>query len=106
MVKRAAKRGRRGVSMSDETKALADAPQRAAAGRITAIVMPALLAAFSFWATTHSHGAIVWLLLASGAILIAAAGIIAIRGQTITNPQDYYGGLALIGLALFAFWAA
>jgi putative tricarboxylic transport membrane protein len=93
--------------MSDEVKALADEPRRAShRNSYTAIVMPALLAAFSFWATTHSTGSIIWLLLGAGAVLIVAAGIIAVRGQKITNPQDYYGGLALIGLALFAFWAA
>jgi putative tricarboxylic transport membrane protein len=27
------------------------------------------------------------------------------RRGIIRNPQDFYGGLALIGLALFAFWA-
>jgi putative tricarboxylic transport membrane protein len=93
--------------MSDESKALADEPQRASSrSLLTAIIMPALLAAFSFWATTHSSGAIVWLLAAAGVVLIASAGIIAYRGQQITNPQDYFGGLALIGLSLFAFWAA
>jgi putative tricarboxylic transport membrane protein len=93
--------------MSDEVKALADEPQRASSGNsYTAVIMPALLAGFSFWATTHSTGAIIWLLLAAGAVLIVSAAFIAMRGQRITNPQDYYGGLALIGLALFAFWAA
>lgn len=93
--------------MSDEVKALADEPRRGSNRHsYTAIIMPALLAAFSFWATTHSTGSIIWLLLGAGTVLIVAAGIIAVRGQQITNPQDYYGGLALIGLALFAFWAA
>jgi putative tricarboxylic transport membrane protein len=93
--------------MADEVKALADEPQRASRGNsYTAVVMPALLAAFSFWAATHSSGAIIWLLLGAGTVLITAAAVIAVRGQKITNPQDYYGGLALIGLALFAFWAA
>ena len=93
--------------MSEEVKALADEPRRARHGNTyTAIVMPALLAAFSFWATTHSTGSIIWLLLSAGVVLILSAAFIAVRGQRITNPQDYYGGLALIGLALFAFWAA
>jgi putative tricarboxylic transport membrane protein len=93
--------------MSDEVKPLADEPRRASSGAsYTAIVMPALLAAFSFWATTRSTGAIVWLLAGAGTVLIASAAWIAMRGQRITNPQDYFGGLALIGLALFAFWAS
>jgi putative tricarboxylic transport membrane protein len=28
-----------------------------------------------------------------------------VRGMKVPNPQDYYGGLVLIGLALLAFWA-
>ena len=93
--------------MSDEVKPLADEPRRASNGAsYTAIIMPALLAGFSFWATTHSTGPIIWLLLGAGVVLIVSAAIIAMRGQKITNPQDYFGGLALIGLALFAFWAA
>jgi putative tricarboxylic transport membrane protein len=93
--------------MSDEVKPLADEPRPASSGNsYTAIVMPALLAAFSFWATTHSSGAVVWLLFGAGTVLVLSVAWILVRGHKITNPQDYYGGLALIGLALFAFWAS
>jgi putative tricarboxylic transport membrane protein len=117
--------------MSDDAKALAQEPQRAAhhSGGYTAIVMPLLMAAFSFWASTHSTGSVVWLLIASGAVLLLATALLVLHGLRIvnipwlhvqaegasgaalsdlriTNPQDYYGGLALIFLALFAFWAA
>jgi putative tricarboxylic transport membrane protein len=117
--------------MSDEVNALADEPQRAANGNsLTAVVMPALLAAFSFWASTHSTTpGVVWLLRGAGVVLIISAALVALyslrianvtglhgagkgtasivmSGLRVTNPQDYYGGLALIGLALFAYWAS
>jgi putative tricarboxylic transport membrane protein len=116
--------------MSDEVKALADDPQRPAShSGYTAIVMPALMAAFSFWASTHSSGTIVWLLVGAGVVLLLSTVLLVLHGLRIvnfkwlhvatesqsggalgalriTNPQDYYGGLALIFLALFAFWAS
>jgi putative tricarboxylic transport membrane protein len=116
--------------MSDEVKPLAGEPRRASGeNSYTAIVMPALLAGFSFWASTHSTGNVVWLLRGAGAVLIIATALvalhnlkiadvtrshggtdskatIALRGLRVTNPQDYYGGLALVGLSLFAFWAS
>jgi putative tricarboxylic transport membrane protein len=72
----------------------------------TAIIMPALVAAFAFWAGTRTTGNIAFALYASGAALVVLTGVIGLRGQPIFNPQDYYGGLALIALALFAFWAS
>jgi putative tricarboxylic transport membrane protein len=116
--------------MSDDAKALAQEPPRAAShSGYTAIVMPALLAAFSFWASTHSTGTAIWLLVGSGVVLLIATTLLVLHGLRIvnikwlhvvaegtsgatlsglkiTNPQDYYGGLALIFLALFAFWAS
>jgi putative tricarboxylic transport membrane protein len=117
--------------MSDDAKALAQEPQRAAHhSGYTAIVMPALLAAFSFWASTHTTGSVIWLLVGSGIVLLVATTLLVLHGLRIvnikwmhvategqsgtaalsvlriTNPQDYYGGLALIFLALFAFWAS
>jgi putative tricarboxylic transport membrane protein len=116
--------------MSDDAKALAQEPQREARhSGYTAIVMPAAMAAFSFWASTHSTGTIVWLLVGAGVVLLAATALLVLHGLgtvnipwlhveaegtsrvtlstlRITNPQDYYGGLALIFLALFAFWAS
>jgi putative tricarboxylic transport membrane protein len=72
----------------------------------TAVIMPALLAIFSFWSGWRSTGNVALALLSASAALTVLTAIIALRGQSILNPQDYYGGLALIGLALFAFWAA
>jgi putative tricarboxylic transport membrane protein len=93
--------------MAEEVTAPADAPGRASHGNTyTAVILPALCAAFAFWAGWRSTGNVALTLLFAGAALAVLTGVIAVRGQKITNPQDYYGGLALIGLALFAFWAA
>jgi putative tricarboxylic transport membrane protein len=70
------------------------------------MVLPALLAAFALWAGWRSSGNVAITLIGSGVALIAVIAAMAWRGQQVTNPQDYYGGLALIGLSLFAFWAA
>jgi putative tricarboxylic transport membrane protein len=80
---------------------------RAAHGNTyTAIIMPGLAAAFALWAGWRSTGNVALTLLSAGGALAVLTAIIAVRGQRVTNPQDYYGGLALIALALFAFWAA
>jgi len=93
--------------MSEQAEAPAAAPGRGSLHlAYLAVVVPAVLAAFAFWAGWRSTGNVALSLLAAGAVLAAVAAIIAVRGQRVPNPQDYYGGLALIALALFAFWAA
>jgi putative tricarboxylic transport membrane protein len=72
----------------------------------TSTIMPVVLAACAFWAGWRSTGNVALTLISAGIALTALAVIVAWRGERIRNPQDYYGGLALIGLALFAFWAA
>src|SRR5262245_142164 len=71
-----------------------------------AIILPGILAAFALWAGWRSTGNIAYTLISCGIVLIAAAADIADRGMHIPNAQDYFGGLALIALCLFAFWAA
>jgi putative tricarboxylic transport membrane protein len=73
---------------------------------VTAVIMPALIAAFAIFAGWRSTGNVSLALYASGAALVVLTAVIGLRGQRILNPQDYYGGLALVGLALFAFWAS
>jgi putative tricarboxylic transport membrane protein len=93
--------------MSEDITAPAGAPGRGSHGNTyTAVIIPALFAAFAIWAGWRSNGNVAITLLASGAALAVLTVIIAVRGQSIHNPQDYYGGLALVGLALFCFWAA
>jgi putative tricarboxylic transport membrane protein len=72
----------------------------------TALILPTLLAAFAFWSAWRSTGNISLLLYCAAGALLLMTGIVGVRGHRILNPQDYYGGLALIGLALFAFWAS
>src|SRR5262245_61398796 len=72
----------------------------------SALVVPGILAAFALWAGWRSSGNVALTLIAAAVALVLVAGYIAWRGLRIPNPQDYYGGLALIGLSLFAFWAA
>jgi putative tricarboxylic transport membrane protein len=93
--------------MSEDIAAPAGAPGRGSHGHtFTAVVLPGLLAALAIWAGWRSNGNVALTLLAAGAALAVMTAIIVARGQSIHNPQDYYGGLALIALALFAFWAA
>jgi putative tricarboxylic transport membrane protein len=71
-------------------------------------IVPLGLALFAFWAAHTLPGlsgsaTILWI---SGALLVATTGGMIFFGLTVKNPQDYYGGLALIAMALFAFWAS
>jgi putative tricarboxylic transport membrane protein len=72
---------------------------------VAAVVVPGVLAAFSLWAGLRSSGNVALTLIAAAIVLVVLIAIFIWRGHRVTNPQDYYGGLALIGLALFAFWA-
>jgi putative tricarboxylic transport membrane protein len=93
--------------MSEEFAAPVGAPGRGSHGNTyTAVIIPALCTIFAIWAGWRSSGNVAMTLLAAGAALAVLTGVIAVRGQSIHNPQDYYGGLALVALALFAFWAA
>lgn len=93
--------------MSHEIEAPASPSERSSSSSAyTAVVLPGLLAAFALWAGWRSTGNIAYTLIAAAIVLVAAAAYVASRGLRIPNPQDYYGGLALIALCLFAFWAA
>lgn len=65
----------------------------------------ALFAFWCWWTLPGLSGGVGLVLLGSGLFLTAAAATIIVLGLQVRNPQDYYGGLALIALALFAFWA-
>ena len=93
--------------MSEQVEAPAAGPgPRQTHVPLVAMILPGLMAAFALWAGWRSGGNVGLTLLGSGAALIAVVAAMAWRGQHLPNPQDYYGGLALIGLSLFAFWAA
>ena len=93
--------------MSQEIEAPAGPSERSSSSSAyAAVVLPGLLAAFAVWAAWRSSGNVAYTLLAAAMVLVAAAAYVASRGLRIPNAQDYYGGLALIALSLFAFWAA
>lgn len=93
--------------MSEQVTAPPDAAGRGpSVSHYVAIAIPIVLAAFSFWSGWRSSGGIAYTLHAAGAALAILAGLIVFGIQRIQGPQDYFGGLALIALSLFAFWAS
>jgi putative tricarboxylic transport membrane protein len=82
--------------------------------QISGSLVPFALGVFAFyaWWVSPSSGAATGLLSAgnfllfSGTALLLASVAVLIRGQIIHNPRDYFGGLALLGLALVALWAS
>jgi putative tricarboxylic transport membrane protein len=69
--------------------------------------VPIGLAIFAFWSAWRLPGlsgvsTVLWI---SGVVLAATGAALIFLRLRIPNPQDYYGGLVLIGMALFAFWA-
>jgi hypothetical protein len=76
--------------------------------RIAAVLVPGVAGLASlaeYWRTasgSHSGEA----LLVCGIGLLALAGVVLVLRLVIHNPRDYYGGLALLAVALFAIWAS
>ena len=68
-------------------------------------VVMGLVTAVGYWAVPSGSLAGTMLLFTSIGLVVAGAAIIVLRA-TIHDPRDYYGGLALLGLALFAIWAS
>jgi putative tricarboxylic transport membrane protein len=93
-----------GIESPDHT------PARAVSGETQELIrrlVPIALAIFAFWSAWRLPGlsgvsTILWI---SGALLVAATVAMFVLSLKIPNPQDYYGGLVLVGMALFAFWA-
>ena len=71
---------------------------------ITPIVM-GLVTAVGYWDAPSGSLAGRMLLISAIGLLVAGIAIVVMRA-TIHDPRDYYGGLALFGLALFAVWAS
>lgn len=76
--------------------------------RVSAVLVPVaigLVALAEYWRTASgSHSGET--LLICGLALLALGGAILVLRMTIRNPRDYYGGLAILAIALFATWAA
>lgn len=75
---------------------------------ITAAVAPivmGLVGALGYWnVPSRSLAGTMLLVVAIG--LVAAGIAIVVTRATIHDPRDYYGGLALLGLAMFAVWSS
>jgi putative tricarboxylic transport membrane protein len=94
-------------------------------------ILPIVFAIFAFWASARSvglpgSGSATFLIFGlipfpttvgeltsagtfltiSGCVLAAFGAVVIVGRHKIENPQDYYGGLALVGLALVALWAS
>jgi hypothetical protein len=73
-----------------------------------AVATPLALAALALLAGLQPRGAGGGAnsLLGFAALLAIFSGAIATFRFPVRHPQDYYGGLALVAVALFAMWAA
>ncbi len=72
------------------------------AGGLALAVMAAILLGISFLTRTP-----VPLYVQAAIVLFAAVSLaVAFQVRPVTNPQDFYGGMALLGLALIAFVAS
>ena len=83
----------------------AASPVRQAAVAAAAPIVLGLGAAFAAWDAPPGTFARDSLFIGSGGLLIAGVAIIVLR-RHVPGLKDYFGGLALIALALFAFWAS
>ena len=64
-----------------------------------------LVGALGYWSVPSGSLAGKMLLITAIGLIAAGAAIVVLR-LTIHDPRDYYGGLALLGLAMFAVWAS
>jgi putative tricarboxylic transport membrane protein len=73
----------------------------------SAALVPAAIGIFALWASTRpSTSGIGTLHLIVGIVLVLLAAAIAFMRIPVGNRQDYFGGIALVGLSLFALWAS
>lgn len=74
----------------------------------TAAIFPVLVGLGSvFGAWNAPSGSLASSILLLGGIGLVVVGIaIVVLRRIVQDPRDYYGGLALVGLALFAIWAS
>lgn len=73
-------------------------------GAISAIVLGAI-GALAGWKAPNGGFAQQALFMCAALLVVAGAAIIVLR-RGVHGPRDYYGGLALIGMAIFALWAS
>jgi putative tricarboxylic transport membrane protein len=93
-----------GVEVASQGDKSGFAQPRKFHGAIIPIAM-GLIGVWGAWRMPATSGAPTTLMLTSAG-LIVFGGIITFLGYKIRDPRDYYGGLALLGLAMFALWAS
>lgn len=91
------------VQASDSGVAAADGSHRLAAVLVPLVI--GLISLAEYWRTASgSHSGET--LLVCGIALVALGGAMLVLRPVVHNPRDYYGGLALLAVALFAIWAS
>ncbi len=76
--------------------------------RLSGALVPIIIgvvAALSSW-TTDSNNMGGLILLVVGCALAILGGAMMVMRITVRGPRDYFGGLALVAIALFAIWAS
>jgi putative tricarboxylic transport membrane protein len=73
-------------------------------GAVTPIVLGAI-AALAGWRAPNGAYAQDALFVCAAGLVIAGIAMVVIR-RIVHDPRDYYGGLALIGMSIFALWAS
>jgi len=66
----------------------------------------AILGCVAWWTTTSASSGVGAIEIGCAVVLAALAIAIPVLGLKIGNRQDYFGGLALIAIGLFALWAS
>lgn len=90
--------------MSEGVRAAPSPAGHVVEGAIAAIVLGAA-GAIGGWAAPSGAFAQSALFLCAAFLVVAGAAMLLLR-RGVHGPRDYYGGLALIGMAMFALWAS
>jgi len=90
--------------MSEGVRAAPGQTGHAKGGAIAAIVLGAIVA-LAGWTSPAGGFAQSALYLCAAALVLAGAAML-LLGRAVHGPRDYYGGLALIAMAMFAIWAS
>jgi putative tricarboxylic transport membrane protein len=90
--------------MSEGVRTAPSSDAHAKGGAIAAIVLGAATA-IGGWQSPVGGFAQNTLFLCAAGLVIAGAVMLVLR-QAVHGPRDYYGGLALIAMAMFAVWAS
>jgi len=93
-----------GVDAASEVEKSGFAQPRRFHGAIAPILM-GVVGLWASWRMPGASGAATTLMLTSAGLVVFGV-VIAFLGHKIRDPRDYYGGLVLLGVAMFALWAS